>query len=163
MPRAIERARASAEAGFTLLEAMVALVVLATLLSVMFRGVVQNRAGASAFALQMREDILARAVLDQVLTRRDLKPNTYRGEFKGRPWIVRVTQADVPLAKADARAAQNAGLPRSQLPQSNPQKPNAGPTWIPYRIDIRIDDGDRRIRLETLHLAKAPPRQGGVP
>lgn len=168
MPRAIERAPArtgrdktNAEAGFTLLEAMVAFVVLATLLSVTFRSVVQNRAGASVFAAHMREDLLVRAVLDQVLARREFKVDTYRGEIKGHRWVAQVAPADSLMLKKAERPAPG-GPPGAQTPQADQRKPGTTADWIPYRVNVRIADGERLIRLETLQLGKAPPR-GATP
>lgn len=157
-PARVRRDNATAEAGFTLLEAMVAFVVLAALLSVMFRGVVQNRAGASVFAAHMREDMLAQAVLDQVLARREFKVDTYRGDIKGHAWVAHITRADAFMQKKTARPAPGATASAAQTPQANQQTASPLADWIPYRVNIRIADGERLIRLETLQLGKAPQR-----
>ena len=91
-------------AGFTLLEVLIAFCVMATLLSVLYRGVVTMRQGANAFGEHTDRELVVRAIFDAALADRTLKPGTYHGIRDGRRWtIVRAQRRPHRAAAATGR------------------------------------------------------------
>ncbi len=115
----------SARGGFTLIEALVAFVVLASLLVVMDRLVVDNRASASTVATHFRRQLAAQSILSEFLARRDFKVTTYRGSTLGLSWAAKVTRLSAITTKAG---------------------------WIPCRVDIMIGDEPAVQHIETVRL-----------
>ena len=143
--------------GFTLIEVLVAFVVLTTLLSVMYRSVVVTRAGANAFDARTQGELVARAVFAEFLARRDLHNGSYSGERDGRNWTLTARPLDL--------AAQLPPLPPPpQLPPGSPAAgagPNAAqkPRWVPQRIVVRVATSGRPLQIEAVHLVATEPPQ----
>ena len=133
--------------GFTLIEVLVAFVVLATILSVLYRNVVVTRAGVVAFDAHTRGEVIARALFAEFLARRQLADGDYRGVRDGMNW--RLTARPLDLA--------------AQLPPPPQPQPGAPPApqirWAPQRLVLQVATSGRSIRVEAVRLAAAePPR-----
>ena len=146
--------------GFTLIETLVAFAVMATLLSVLFRGVVTLRAGALAFDVRTQEDLVARAILDDALANRTLRAGTYSGTRDGRHWTMVAKAIDlsaqVPLASpapATPSAPPTPPGPGTPAGQPQPSVP-ASPVWTPQRLVVRVETTGRPVEVETIRLAK---------
>ena len=148
--------------GFTLIETLVAFAVMATLLSVLFRGVVTLRAGAFAFDARIQEDVVARAILDDALTNRNLRAGTYSGIRDGRRWTMVAKAMDlsaqIPAARAIPAPPPGPGALRSQTPLPVPSGTGSAPpvpAWAPQRLIVRVETTGRPVEIETIRLVKA--------
>ncbi len=155
--------------GFTLIEALVAFTVMATVLGVLYRGVVQTRAGANGFAARTQEEVVARSLLADFRARRDLRDGSYAGTRDGRRWTLKASPMDlaaqlpagdkalgadkVPSNPANA-AGGNPGAPNSITGRTEPPKP----VWVAQRLVLRVATGARPLETEVVHLVRlAPP------
>ena len=173
------RRRLADRSGFTLIEALVAFTVMATVLGVLYRGVVQTRAGANVFAARTQEEVVARSLLAEFGARRDLRDGSYAGTRDGRRWTLKASPIDltaqlpkgdealgagnVPLNPADANPANanpaNASAANPNLANPNLAKPEpAKPVWVAQRLVLRVATGARPLESEAVHLVRlAPP------
>ena len=131
--------------GFTLVEALVAFAVMATILGVLYRGVVQTRAGAAGFSDRTQEEAVALSLLADFRARRDLRDGSYAGTQDGRPWTLRASAMDL----------------AGQLPKSaEASKPDAGkpakPVWVAQRLVLEVTTSGRPLETEAMHLVKLP-------
>ncbi len=143
------RARLADRGGFTLIEVLVAFTIMATLLGVMYRGVVTLRQSAAAFDDHTDRELIARAVLDEALAQRTLRPGTHHGVRDGHRWTI--------VAKAIDLSAQ---LPRAadegeQKPGDKPGEPKTKRDWATQRLLVRIEADGRPLEVETLRIVKA--------
>lgn len=147
-PRA-ERGRFADTSGFTLIEALVAFTVMATVLGVLYRGVVQTRAGAVSFGARTQEEAVARSLLAEFRARRDLHDGSYAGNRDGRRWTLKASAMDL-----------TAQLPKGEKPLV-PPKPEPGkpakPTWVAQRLVLQVATGARPLETEAVHLVRLPP------
>lgn len=123
--------------GFTLLEVLVAFVILAGVLGVVMRISAQAMDTSLRAAERQQALMLARSQLDRVLARRELLPGSERGDFDlaGFHW-----ELDV-------------------MPFTFPEQENEPLETIilPYRIDLRVYWGQSyELQLTTLRLGVAP-------
>lgn len=139
--------RLADRSGFTLVEVLVAFVVMTTVLGVLYRGTVQTRAGAVAFDRRMRDEAVALSVLAEFRSRRDLADGRYAGERDGRHWTLGASPMDL----------------AAQLPKGgDADRPGAGDgaakaKWTMQRLVLRVDTSGRPLETEALHLVAAPP------
>ena len=147
--------------GFTLIETLVAFAVMATLLSVLFRGVVTLRAGAFAFDARMQEDVIARAILDDALANRTLRAGTYSGMRDGRRWTMVAKAIDlsaqIPAGRPIPAPPAGPGALQSQTPL--PVTSGLGsapplPIWAPQRLIVHVETTGRPVEIETIRLVK---------
>lgn len=140
----MRRGRFADRSGFTLVEALVAFTVMATVLGVLYRGVVQTRVGAVGFAAHTRGEVVARSILADYAARRDLRDGTYHGTRDGRAWTLKATAMNL--------AGQ---LPKGEKPPV-PPKPEPGqppkPTWVAQRLVLSVATGARPLESEAVHL-----------
>lgn len=123
--------------GFTLLEVLVAFVILAGVLGVVMRISAQAMDASLRAAERQQALMLARSQLDRVLARRELLPGSERGDFDlaGFHW-----ELDV-------------------MPFTFPEQENEllETIILPYRIDLRVYWGQNyELQLTTLRLGVAP-------
>ena len=157
--------------GFTLIEALVAFTVMAMVLGVLYRGVVQTRAGANAFASRTQEEVVTRSLIAEFGARRDLRDGTYAGTRDGRRWTLKASAMDLSaqLPKGDkalgadkvASNPANAGAINAGAAKPDPAKPDpAKPVWVAQRLVLRVATGARPLEAEAVHLVKlaSPPR-----
>jgi prepilin-type N-terminal cleavage/methylation domain-containing protein len=98
------RRAARRDAGFTLLEMLVAVLVLATLASVVPRGLVAARTNLERSEDWLDARLVAETVLNEALAGRSLKPGVIGGVVDGRRW--RATLRRMPTA-VDEEAETN--------------------------------------------------------
>ena len=156
--------------GFTLIEALVAFTVMATVLGVLYRGVVQTRAGSAVFAARTQEEVVARSLLAEFGGRRDLRDGSYAGTRDGRRWTLKASAMDLSaqLPRGDkALSAEKA----STNPTNGTNGPGAAavnpvtgrpappkPVWVAQRLVLRVATGARPLETEAVHLVRlAPP------
>lgn len=162
-PGGAPRRRVADRGGFTLVEVLVAFVVMATLLSVLFRGVVVMRAGSGAFDTRTRQEIVAEAVLEDALAKRELGTGRYSGLRQGSRWTLVATPVDLsaqmspPPSPRRDKPATSQPDPGGQTPgrPDNPDKKDKKTTWVPQRLIVRIETQGRPIEVETIRLVKA--------
>ena len=143
--------------GFTLVEALVAFAVMATILGVLYRGVVQTRASAAGFSSRTQEEAVALSLLADFRVRRDLRDGSYAGTRDGRPWTLRASPLDL--------ASQ---LPKGMdVDKPNSDKPDAGgpakPVWVAQRLVLRVITSGQPLETEAMHLVKLPPPGSEAP
>jgi prepilin-type N-terminal cleavage/methylation domain-containing protein len=78
--------RSRAESGFTLLEVLVAVAILAVLAGMIPRSFVYARALINRSESWLEARLVAEAVLNQELAGSELRPGIRRGTINGRPW-----------------------------------------------------------------------------
>lgn len=143
--------------GFTLLEVLIAFCVMATLLSVLYRGVVTMRQGAIAFDEHTDRDIVARAVLDAALADRTMKPGTYQGTREGRRWTIVARNIDVrgllPPPADDGGKRNDPAKPDAPGQGAGPGGPDK-PEWTTQRLLVRLDSPGLPLEVETLRLVR---------
>ena len=150
------RARSHDTAGFTLLEVLVAFTVMATILVVLYRGVVTLRQGAEAFDDHTAREIVARAVLDEALADRGLTPGIHHGTRDGRRWTLVANPIDLsaqlppPAETAQAKPGQPPATPGAPG-----AKPAEKPEWTTQRLTVRIESRGKPLEIETLRLVRA--------
>ena len=138
--------------GFTLVEALVAFTVMATILGVLYRGVVQTRAGAAGFSARTQEEAVALSLLADFRARRNLRDGRYAGNRDGRAWTLRASPMDL----------------TGQLPKGmEADKPDAGkparPVWVAQRLVLQLTTSGRPLETEAMHLVKLPPPGSDAP
>ncbi len=165
--------RRADRSGFTLIEALVAFTVMATVLGVLFRGVVQTRAGANVFAARTQEEVVARSLIADFRARRELRDGSYAGTRDGRRWTLKASAMDLsaqlpkgdknlgadPAAagSADAASGLNPGGPNLATGQPTTTKP----VWVAQRLVLRVATGARPLETEVVHLVKLTPLDEG--
>lgn len=165
------RPRYADRSGFTLIEALVAFTVMATVLGVLYRGVVQTRAGANVFAARTQEEVVARSLIGEFVVRRDLRDGSYAGTRDGRRWTLKASAMDlsaqlpkgdralgadkVPSGPAEA-AGGSPGGPGS--PPGRPEPPK--PVWVAQRLVLQVATGARPLQTEAVHLVRLAPPPG---
>jgi len=138
--------------GFTLIEVLVAFTVMATLLVVLYRGVVGLRQGASAFDDHSQRELVARAVLDEALAERGLTAGVHHGARDGRRWTI--------IAKTIDLSAQLP--PPAETNESKPGDDKAAQAktkreWATQRLTVRVESQGRPLEIETLRLVRVAP------
>ena len=157
--------------GFTLIEALVAFTVMATVLGVLYRGVVQTRAGANTFAARTQEEVVARSLLAEFRARRDLRDGSYAGTRDGRHWTLKASAMDLsaqlprgdkalgadkaPSNPTSAATGGNAGVPNPITGRTEPPKP----VWIAQRLVLSVATGARPLETEVVHLVRLAPEE----
>lgn len=168
-----EGKRYADRSGFTLIEALVAFTVMATVLGVLYRGVVQTRAGANVFAARSQQEVVARSLLAEFGARRDLRDGSYAGTRDGRSWTLKASPMDLSaqLPKGDkALGADKAPPPAGSAAAPGPTVPVVPPipnrsepprpTWVTQRLVLRVATGARPLETEAVHLVRLPPPDG---
>lgn len=156
--RAAGASRFADRAGFTLLEVLVALTVMATLMGVLYRSVVVTRTGALTFADRAGQVAVARGLLAEFVARRDLRDGDYRGERDGRSWTLSARPLDLshqlPTAPPPSAAQGQAALVAAGALRSD----DGAPRWAPQRLVLRVGTAPRVLELEAVRLARPPLR-----
>ena len=144
--------RRADRSGFTLVEALVAFSVMAIVLGVLYRGVVDTRVGAIVFGQRMQAETVARSVLADYRARRDLREGSYAGNRDSRRWTLRATTMDLTQQ-----------LPKGMKPDANTGREANHTVWIAQRLVLTVATGRRPLETEAVHLVRAPPPETEAP
>jgi general secretion pathway protein I len=132
------------EAGFTLIEVLVALAVLAIVLGAI--GSVVGTTVKSIRSVDRRLPLLetAQSLVASLPDRNALKPGTEIGGSGGYRWRIDV----VPLAAPAPRTASSLNT------ATTPSAADTQPKWTPLAITVRVEssDGGPPVRLDTVRL-----------
>lgn len=127
--------RGPGDAGFTLLEVLVALAVLASVTVVIQRGVVAASGSVARSAALASAERVARALLAEPL---DLANGfgARTGRRDGHAWVMRLEPMPAATVEADGTAV----------------------TWQPVRIAVEVSAGAARpVEAETIRIVRASP------
>jgi general secretion pathway protein I len=94
-------AKRAGDAGFTLLEMLVAVAVLAVLAGLIPRSFVAARAVFNRADNWMQARLVAESVLNQELARRGLRPGVMSGTVDGHEWTAELETSRLPIAQSE--------------------------------------------------------------
>lgn len=146
----------AAQAGFTLIEALIAMVVLVLLAAALLRGTVAVRADAGWFADQTASILVATSLLDGASVDRRLPDGTYHGERNGLSYTLVASSAGIEAQLPAARPDPDAAPPPNPNGVPGPAAARAVPRWRPQRVVVHVEAPGRPVTLETIHLAAIP-------
>ncbi|WP_210245960.1 prepilin-type N-terminal cleavage/methylation domain-containing protein [Methylobacterium sp. WL19] len=170
-PRPKPVRRAGARAGFTLIEVLVALTVLAAVSPALFRMAVLLRSGTEVIDDRTRSEIVARSLLEAALGQREAAQYSLSGRTDGRGWSVEAR----PLEGATGRIAAGTGRGPGTAPKpGRDAAPKAAASgegdrqadrkadeeevlWMPVGVTIRVETAGSPLRIDTIALARKAP------
>lgn len=133
---------------------------MATLLTVLFRGVVAIRNGSTVFDTQTTQQTTVRAVFEDALAERNLASGRYSGMRNGLRWTLVARPIDLSRQlpppqddEAGPRAATSAQY--QAAPAATTTKDDAKPKWTLQRLIVRIETKSRPFEIETIRLVKS--------
>jgi general secretion pathway protein I len=91
------------DAGFTLLEVLVAVAILAALAALIPRSIVSARTSIEQSRDWLEAQLVAESVLNQELAASDLRPGTLTGALQSRQWRAELRPSRLPVAEANER------------------------------------------------------------
>lgn len=158
MPRAArEPQEAGGGAGFSLIEVLVALAVMAATLAAILSVTATNARAARTLEGRAALMAVARAVEAGIPPRADLAPGTLEGEISGHRW--RMDIRPMPVAAKESQEPQRE--PGGQ-PERQPASPAEAVRWVPLSVAIRVRaPSGATFDLETVRLAGG--RAGSAP
>lgn len=121
------------ESGFTLIEMLVAVAILAVLVSIVPRSFVFARSVIDHSRDWMGARLVAEAVLNDTLTGSALQPGARSGELDGRHWRATIRQQSVPGSAM----------------------PDNGQVLLDVRLEVDVSAG-RTLEVETLRIGGQP-------
>lgn len=137
--------------GFTMVEVLVALVVLSLVMVVTVRGVVEARTGLERAGATVAAEALARSIVETELDRLAPKPGVVSGVTDGIDWTVTAETIDLPLPAPPPPQQPTGGTAGQQA--DAPAEPSA--KWLPLRVRVSVANGrGRPLMVETVHLAR---------
>lgn len=125
------------DGGFTLIEALIAFVVLALVTVTLQRGVIEARGGLMRAASRVGSESVLRTLMTGPLGPDVLAAGRLSGVLAGYAWTMTVKPLDLALSSAESAA------------------PTAG--WAPVRLKIEVDEKKGRRSVEVIRLAKSAP------
>ena len=161
--------RQDARAGFTLIETLVALLVLSIVMVVAQRGFVTARLGLDRAQSTFAAEAVARSIVETQLDLLAAAPGVRTGETDGLAWTVTAEPIVLPLPPAPPPAPTSQSSAGGQQSQAQGQSQNDAQAderkqaeeaakWRPMRVTVRVANGaGRPLTIETLHLVKAEP------
>jgi general secretion pathway protein I len=124
------------EAGFTLLEALIAIVILALSLSALFQVYSTGLRGVAGIDEHLRARLLAQSVMAEMSYDRALRPGRLQGRADQFVWTLSIT----PFEEAEATTRQAGTSP-----------------WTLHHLALTVSWArGRRIELQTLRLLRTP-------
>lgn len=148
MPRAARDLRP--EAGFTLIEVLVALAVMTAVLAAVMSVASANARGARALEARAILGEVARAVEAGIPPRASLAPGTIEGDISGHRWRMDVRPMPLPAEERlgkEQEAAENDPGDRATAMRPSP--------WTPMTIAIRIRaPSGATLDMQTIRLAR---------
>jgi prepilin-type N-terminal cleavage/methylation domain-containing protein len=130
------RRSARSDAGFTLVEMLVAVAILAVLVSIVPRSFVFARSIIDHSRDWMGARLVADAVMNDTLTGNALQPGARAGELDGRRWRATIRPESIP------------GMPA----------PDNGQLLLDVRLEVDVSAG-RTLEVETLRVSGQPQGQ----
>jgi prepilin-type N-terminal cleavage/methylation domain-containing protein len=161
--------RQDARAGFTLIETLVALLVLSIVMVVAQRGFVTARLGLDRAQSTFAAEAVARSIVETQLDLLAAAPGVRTGETDGLAWTVTAEPIVLPLPPAPLPAPTSQSSTGGQQSQAQGQsqgdaqaeerkQAEEAAKWRPMRVAVRVANGaGRPLTIETLHLVKAEP------
>lgn len=146
-------------AGFTLIEALAALAIVAVLSLVVQRGVVQSRAGLVAVEDRLAAERVARSLLAEPLRVLDIGRGGRTGTLDGYRYTIRLAalELSLPLPERDVES----GCPPTAA-ACDPADPAARVRWKPLRQDIEVlTRRGTAVTVETIRLGQVVPTDEG--
>lgn len=151
--------RGGPRAGFTLIETMVALVVLAVVIVAAQRGFVTARLGLERAQSTLAAEAVARSIVETQLDILAAAPGVRQGATDGLAWTVTTEPIVLPLPPPAAppapagRGGQGGDPAEGKDAQKEAEEASK---WRPMRVTVAVANGAARpLTVETLHLAKA--------
>jgi len=130
--RALARRLGRRGEGFTLLEALVAIVVLALSLSVLMPSHNAGVRGLAAIDTHLQARLLAQSIMAEWANQRAVKPGTTHGQFETLSWTLSIAPLEVALAG----------------------RPRAG-EWTLYKLVLLVSwPSGGQIELDTVRMGK---------
>lgn len=127
--------------GFTLVEVLITLVVLAVFSLVLTRSVVVSRTGTMATMDYLGAEAVARTLLEGPVPLALRAPGRIEGRLEGHRYRMESRAIEIPL--------------RQRSPEEGPRPP---PAFVPLRITIAVSAGaSRTVTLETVRLVPQGP------
>lgn len=158
--------RGDPRAGFTLIEILVALVVLAVVMVAAQNGVVAARLGLDRAQSTVAAEAVARSILETELDRLAFAPGVQSGVTDGLDWTVTAEPVVLPLPpapppKTEIRTAAREASPAAEAggAAEGDGDGDKGPAskWRTLRVRIAVANGrGRPLTVETIHLAREP-------
>lgn len=154
------RGRGEGRDGFTLIETLVAIAVVAAVSVSLQRGVVSARQALGRAEAVAAAETVARDILENRLAELAPAVGTRRGEDRGLVFEVAAEPLDLPFpaqpsepAPARAEPAPPPGAP----PQAEKAVDRPAGRWRPLRVTIRVTPASGPpLTVETVHVAPAP-------
>jgi general secretion pathway protein I len=145
------------EAGFTLIEVLVAIAVLAVVLSAIGTLVASTVRGVRSVDRRLPLLETAQSLMASLPERGALQPGTQTGGSGNYRWRIDVTPIANPTTPAPVTTA---GAIAAGVPVANPAN---APKWTPLAITVRVQgaDGGPPVRLDTVRLVPAIPARPG--
>lgn len=152
-PPSTECTPCSGEAGFTLLETLTALAILAIALVSLYDAQSRGVRAADAVASHAEARIIAQSLLTEAQSPRGQAPVARRGKQGRYRWTVEV--APEQSAWAQVASSNDAGA-ETQAPSNSDHEAMRRVAWQMYRVRVSVGwDHNRNIVLESLKLAPA--------
>ena len=144
--RSRRRDRGDAQAGFTLIEALVAMALLLAFVSALGPYLFHARRIADNIDGRVAAQVLLRAILDAPIDRAAVM-SSRSGDTDGLHWSVTSEPAYVEaMMPAD-------GAPRRTTPTNAKETEPRRPNWVPFRLTAKVEWGDgHMVSAETLRL-----------
>ncbi|WP_431311106.1 prepilin-type N-terminal cleavage/methylation domain-containing protein [Methylobacterium nigriterrae] len=149
--------RLCGRAGFTLIETMAALAIVAALGVAVQRSLVQSRHGLSAVEERLIAERVVRSLLAEVLNAADVQAGGRRGIADGCSYQIRLLPVSMPESGASRAAETGLGLPSLGRPPASEAGPLDQRTrWMPLRVIISVTTNyGKTISVETIRLGPA--------
>lgn len=138
--------RGGASAGFTLLEALIAITILALSLSALLSLYSTGLRGVAAIDGNMRARLLAQSVMAEMSHDRALRPGKMQGRADEFRWTITVSPYEEP------QAIQQPSQQPGQLGQQPGQQPSP---WLLHHLVVTVSwPHGRQIELQTLRMLR---------
>ena len=133
------RAGRSSRDGFTLIEVLVSFTILALVMVLVQRGVVNAVGGTNRAGVRVEAEMVARTLMTAPLADAAFFGRTLSGQLNGFDWTIRLEQINLPFA-------------------INVTTDGKAPAFVPRRMIVVVSERGRGsvVSTETVRLVKAP-------